>query len=159
MQKKRRLVLKVGLVQLPKNANKKCKSVPLLCLYQDTHGRLRQLMAPCGHRCQSSVQTGILLNSVRNHTGKNAVPTTCQSKCSFSLAEASSSKWKETNRKREEGLCVPPAQSARARCQPHSCLSKLNSITKIKIPCAEKGKKLKMPNSSTNKYIILRTWK
>lgn len=49
MQKKRRLALKVGLVQLPKNANKKCKSVPLLCLYQDTHGRLRQLMAPCGH--------------------------------------------------------------------------------------------------------------
>lgn len=143
MQKKRRLVLKVGLVQLPKNANKKYKSVPLLCSYQDTHGHFPQLMAPCGHRWRSSVQTGILLNSLRNHSGKTAVPATCQSKCSFGLAEATSSERRETNRQREEGLHIPPAQSTHARCQPHSCLSKITSITKIKIPHAEKGKKLK----------------
>lgn len=42
MQKKRRLVLRGGLVQLPKNANK-CKSVTPLCCNQDTQRRLPQL--------------------------------------------------------------------------------------------------------------------
>lgn len=141
MQKKRRLVLKGGLVRLPKNANKKWKSVPLLCSYQDTHVHLPQLMAPCRHGCQISVQTEILLNSLRNHAGKTAVPATCQSKHSFSLAGTSSSKQRETNRQKEEGLRIPPAQCTHLCCQPHNCLSKPNTITTIKIPCVEKGKK------------------
>lgn len=37
MQKKRRLHLKGGCVQLPKNANKECKSAKLLFFFQDMH--------------------------------------------------------------------------------------------------------------------------
>lgn len=42
MQKKRRLVLRGGLVQLPKNANK-CKSVRALYWYHDMQRHLPQL--------------------------------------------------------------------------------------------------------------------
>lgn len=105
-----------------------------------------------------SAQTGVLLNFLRNPAGKKSVPDTCQSKCSFSLAEkAAASKEKPTGR--AEGLHGSPTQPTRARCQLHSCLSKQTSTTKIKIPHAEKGKKFKMPNSFTKIYLILSTWK
>lgn len=161
MRKKRRLLLKGGRVQLPKNANTNCKSAKLLFFYQDTHGWLAPANGTTWPRdSKLSPKRNFTKFPPKSHRKK------CSSPCMPEQRFLLSGRGKRQLTKREEPArrvtALPPSPGC--HCQhwlPTTQVSlKLTSITKIKNLYAEKEKKmLKMLNFSTNIYLTLRTKK